>query len=208
MDKHAKTSPLIHGGGDRSCNLTNDQLTAACKNIGWDLTCGGCAGQFFTGGAWNACDPTCATVRPEQPEYERRSDDTVVRKDRWENGIRNIVSILFGVMKEFEVSDVVECVRSLFEQNTTLARARQETVIACAQALREKGVWCGTSALNSVAREALADWLLEHGPGAEVWGEQEEKGIDVVIVSAPGDRCGGGRELPEGGICPGCRACS
>lgn len=30
----------------------------------------------------------------------------------------------------------------------------------------------------------------------------------VVIVSAPGDVCGGSGRLSDGGRCPGCRACS
>lgn len=34
---------------DGPVDLTWKQLTAACKNIGFDLTCGGCAQLFFTG---------------------------------------------------------------------------------------------------------------------------------------------------------------
>lgn len=30
----------------------------------------------------------------------------------------------------------------------------------------------------------------------------------VMIVPAPGDRCGGSRKLADGARCPGCRACS
>jgi hypothetical protein len=29
--------------------LTDEQLVVACRNIGFDLTCGACAGQFYTG---------------------------------------------------------------------------------------------------------------------------------------------------------------
>ena len=29
--------------------MTENDLVAACKNIGFDLTCGACAGQFYTG---------------------------------------------------------------------------------------------------------------------------------------------------------------
>lgn len=32
-----------------SGGLTSDQLVVACANIGFDLTCGACAGQFYTG---------------------------------------------------------------------------------------------------------------------------------------------------------------
>lgn len=37
--------------------LTDEQLVAAFKNIGIDITCGGCACVFFTGqGANHTCD--------------------------------------------------------------------------------------------------------------------------------------------------------
>ncbi len=29
--------------------LTHEELVVACRNIGFDLTCGACAGQFYTG---------------------------------------------------------------------------------------------------------------------------------------------------------------
>lgn len=36
--------------------LNYDQLVAACKNIGYDLACGGCAAIFYTGtGATHTC---------------------------------------------------------------------------------------------------------------------------------------------------------
>ena len=31
------------------CGLTHDELIAACKNVGFDLSCGACACAFFTG---------------------------------------------------------------------------------------------------------------------------------------------------------------
>lgn len=47
-------------------------------------------------------------------DYEFRKDGKVVRKDRWETGIRNIASIL-GLLKnrEFEIQDVVNAVAAL-----------------------------------------------------------------------------------------------
>ena len=48
--------------GSQPCGLTHDQLVQACKNVGLDLTCGGCAGVFFTGGRWNDCDASCTTT--------------------------------------------------------------------------------------------------------------------------------------------------
>lgn len=44
---------------------------------------------------------------------EVREDGRVVRKDRWESGIRRIVTILFGNSYAFEVDEVVERVRAL-----------------------------------------------------------------------------------------------
>lgn len=48
-------------------------------------------------------------------ELERRSDGVIVRKDRWETGIRKIASILG--CNEFEIDEVVECVRELVKNN-------------------------------------------------------------------------------------------
>lgn len=46
-------------------------------------------------------------------DYERRADGKVVRKDRWEWGVRNIASILVGARSEFEIDDIVAKVRDL-----------------------------------------------------------------------------------------------
>jgi hypothetical protein len=48
-------------------------------------------------------------VKPE--DYEFRDDGKVVRKDRWETTVRNIVSILGWSRQEFELPDVVAEVR-------------------------------------------------------------------------------------------------
>lgn len=48
-------------------------------------------------------------------DYEFRNDGKIVRKDRWEMGIRNISSILS--LREIEVADVVERVRELNQHN-------------------------------------------------------------------------------------------
>ena len=41
-------------GPTSPCGLTHAQLEQACKNIGFDLSCGACAGVFFTGGSLHA----------------------------------------------------------------------------------------------------------------------------------------------------------
>lgn len=46
-------------------------------------------------------------------DYEFRDDGALVRKDRWETGIRAIVSILEMSRDEFEITDVVERVRDM-----------------------------------------------------------------------------------------------
>ena len=47
-------------------------------------------------------------------DYEFRDDNKIVRKDRWEVGIRNIASILeFNAREGFEVEDVINCVQYL-----------------------------------------------------------------------------------------------
>lgn len=48
-------------------------------------------------------------------DYEFRDDGKVVRKDRWETGIRKIRSILGDGRREFEVDDIVRAVEALVE---------------------------------------------------------------------------------------------
>ena len=45
--------------------------------------------------------------------YERRGDGKIVRKDRWETGLRNIATIVGMGRSEFEISQVVERIRQL-----------------------------------------------------------------------------------------------
>jgi hypothetical protein len=54
----------------------------------------------------------------EPTDYEFRSDGKVVRKDRWESGIRSIVTILGMPRGDFEIDDVVEHVRKLAAKET------------------------------------------------------------------------------------------
>lgn len=55
-----------------------------------------------------------AMVTKLRDPEEERDDGKTVRKDRWESGIRQIVMALgWSNRGEFEVSDVVECVKKL-----------------------------------------------------------------------------------------------
>ncbi len=47
--------------------LTDEQLAAALKNIGYDVTCGACAEVFFTGMTIHEHDDTCTTPRVGGP---------------------------------------------------------------------------------------------------------------------------------------------
>ena len=62
-------------------------------------------------------DFRCPEFRDANPEdYEFRPDGKIVRKDRWEQGIRSIVSILGLSRNEFEIEHVVERVRDLLDE--------------------------------------------------------------------------------------------
>lgn len=45
--------------------LTHEQLVIACRNIGYDLTCGQCASVFYTGIGIYPHDSTCKTPKSE-----------------------------------------------------------------------------------------------------------------------------------------------
>lgn len=54
-------------------------------------------------------------AKTEDPNEVRR-DGKSVRKDRWETGIRNLVSLLWGSRHEFEVSEVVNRVEEILQE--------------------------------------------------------------------------------------------
>ena len=61
-------------------------------------------------------DFRCPEFRDANPDdYEFRADGKIVRKDRWEQGVRSIVSILGMSRNEFEIDDVVIRVRTLVD---------------------------------------------------------------------------------------------
>jgi hypothetical protein len=46
-------------------------------------------------------------------DYERRDDGKIVRKDRWEVGLRNVATIVVGARAVYEIPDIVDAVRNL-----------------------------------------------------------------------------------------------
>lgn len=51
-------------------------------------------------------------------DLEFRSDGKIVRKDRWEMGIRSIAFSLIGTKVGFEIDDIVEKVRDLISSDS------------------------------------------------------------------------------------------
>ncbi len=54
-----------------------------------------------------------ALVAELRDPEEKRSDGRVVRRDRWESGVRNIVGVLGMMGRAWEIDEVVEEVRRL-----------------------------------------------------------------------------------------------
>lgn len=46
-------------------------------------------------------------------EYEFRSDGKIVRKDRFQGGMRDIAAIVFGYGHDYEIADVVKAIHRL-----------------------------------------------------------------------------------------------
>lgn len=46
-------------------------------------------------------------------EYEFRSDGAIVRKDRFQTGMRDIAAIVFGCGHDYEIADVVKAIHNL-----------------------------------------------------------------------------------------------
>lgn len=57
-------------------------------------------------------------ARGEPDDYEFRDDGKIVRKDRWEMGIRQIASELGMSRQSWEISEVIDAVRALVNTKT------------------------------------------------------------------------------------------
>ena len=60
--------------------FSEHDLVEACKNIGFDLSCGRCASQFFTGSAPYEHDVECKTVK----SYAEVVQENITRAGRRE----------------------------------------------------------------------------------------------------------------------------
>ena len=49
-------------------SLTDEQLVVACRNIGYDLTCGACAAVFYTGTGMITDEHTCSGTHRSDPQ--------------------------------------------------------------------------------------------------------------------------------------------
>ena len=59
-------------------------------------------------------DLRAAEYRDGKPDkYEFRSDGKVVRKDRFQSGMRDIAAIVFGCGHDYEITDVIKSIHSL-----------------------------------------------------------------------------------------------
>lgn len=65
--------------------------------------------------------PEFRDAKPEDLEF--REDGKLVRKDRWETGLRNVASIIGWTRKEWEIQEVVEAVRGLSRRIEHLEQA-------------------------------------------------------------------------------------
>lgn len=54
-------------------------------------------------------------------DYEFRADGNIVRKDRWEEGIMRINSILNSSRSDFEIDDLVNSIQILKDKATELS---------------------------------------------------------------------------------------
>jgi hypothetical protein len=61
-------------------------------------------------------------------DYEFRDDGKVVRKDRWEVGIRNIANILHADRDGWEINDIVWQVQAMIEDAREVQKAAADAL--------------------------------------------------------------------------------
>lgn len=90
--------------------------------------------------------PEFRTAKPE--DYEFREDGKLVRKDRWEQAVQSIRSLVGIDAREFEIADVVAKVRALC-QNEWLSIENEDPQEEDTQAfdilLKNGSVLCGVT---------------------------------------------------------------
>lgn len=104
--------------------------------------------------------PEFKGANPE--DYERRTDGQIVRKDRWVNGMRKILTIVGLNDCNFEINDIVERVRQLASHEL---------------ASWKKINYEDTSTLPTEGSLCLVDWdCFEYAamlPQVLIWGRDE-----------------------------------
>lgn len=90
-------------------------------------------------------------------DLEFRDDGKVVRKDRWETGVRNIASALGWVRKEWEIPEVVE------QAKLHIAAAQQ---------------------LSPAVRDVLAERSRQHRMGYEPEHDDEHVNDEIAAMAA------------------------
>jgi hypothetical protein len=130
----------------------------------------------------------------EISDLERREDGAIVRRDRWERGIRSIAAMVgFTPRQEFEVIEVVDRVAQISTHHVATAH----TMRALAEAAKNYAV-CVTNRLrclpaNSAAIEHRYQAALERLGGASldytrsVGAPPFDVAPDATTAHAPGD---------------------
>lgn len=85
-------------------------------------------------------------------DYEFREDGKIVRKDRWEQGIRSIVSIVRSPRSDFEIDEVIEEIRLKFR-----VRHPQEIIDQTNQVAQKIANWMGFELEHGEFHRATAD---------------------------------------------------
>lgn len=59
-------------------------------------------------------------------DYEFRGDGKLVRKDRWQQAVHHICSLVGGSTRDFEIEDVIERIKALQQELASRACSQSE----------------------------------------------------------------------------------
>lgn len=121
-------------------------------------------------------------------EYERRPDGVIVRKDRWETGIRAIARAV-GFPGSFEVDEVVAVINAQLAENAGWCSERPDNDLPTPDHVAKLKLADGTtlvgiqySAKRGIWTWPMANWTLTALPEGASWSETKF-GKDVRNVS-------------------------